>query len=143
MTLRGDVLLVDDNPVNLRLLSEILKPAGLTVRAATSGGRALEAARAQVPDLVLLDIELPDLSGFEVCEALCADPKTRGLRVIFVSAHDSLLGRSRGFRAGGVDYLTKPYEAAEVLARVATQLDIALLTRENEALRAEIARVRA
>jgi two-component system sensor histidine kinase/response regulator len=141
-SLSGDVFLVDDNPVNLRRLAEILKGAGVQVRAATSGARALDAIRAHPPDLVLLDVEMPGKSGYEVCEALAADPATRGLCVVFVSAHDSPFEKTRAFLAGGADYLTKPFDAEEVLARVATQLAVVRLTRENEALKAELSRAR-
>jgi peptide deformylase len=131
----GDVLLVDDNPVNIRRLAEILKPAGVAVRAATSAVRALEAARAQPPDLVLLDVEMPDRNGFDVCAELAADPSTEGVRVVFVSAHDDRVQKSRAFRAGAVDWLTKPFDAEEVLARVATQLELVRLAREGESAR--------
>ena len=131
----GDVFLVDDNPGNLRRLAEILKAAGVATRAATSAGRALAAVRTQPPDLVLLDIELPDGSGFDLCTELLAEPATKDLRVVFMSAHDGPLERARGFRVGGVDYLVKPYDEAEVLAKVATQLELVRLRRENAALR--------
>ena len=138
--LSGDVFIVDDNPVNIRRLSEVLKPAGAQIRAATTGARALEALRAQPADVVLLDVELPDSSGFAICEALLTDAGTRGLRVVFVTAHDSPLERSRAFRAGGADWMSKPFSDEEVLARVGTQLELARLAKENEALRRELGR---
>jgi len=138
----GDVFLIDDNPVNIRRLAEILKPAGVQVRAATSGARALEAIRAHPPDLILLDVEMPDKNGFEVCEGLAAEPATRSIRVVFISAHDDPMQKTRAFRAGGVDYIAKPFSTEEVLARVATQLALVRLTRENEALKRELAAAR-
>jgi PleD family two-component response regulator len=137
-----DVLVVDDNPINIRRLAEVLKRAGWKVRAATSANRALDAIREQPPDLVLLDIELPDRSGIEVCRELRQDPRTHGVRVVFVSSHDSAVEKARAYAAGGADYLLKPLDEQEVMARVATQLEVARLTRENEALRAELARAR-
>jgi CheY-like chemotaxis protein len=109
----GDVLVVDDNPVNVRRLAELLKAAGLSVRVAMSGARALDAIRAQMPDLVLLDVELPDRSGFEVSAELAASPATADLRVVFVSAHDGPIERARAFRAGGIARLRKENAALE------------------------------
>jgi CheY-like chemotaxis protein len=126
--------------VNVRRLAEILKAAGIAVRAATSGVRALEAMREKAPDLVLLDVEMPGQDGWEVAAALRADERTRGLRVVFVSAHDGSLERARAFRSGAADWLTKPFDEAEVLARVATHLELVRLTKENAALRDELAK---
>jgi DNA-binding response OmpR family regulator len=100
--------------------------------------RALEAMRAQPPDLVLLDIELPDRSGLEVCRALLQEPATRGVRVVFISAHDGSAEKAAAYAAGGSDYLRKPFDAEEVRARAASQLAVARLQRENAALRAEL-----
>jgi two-component system, sensor histidine kinase and response regulator len=136
----GDVLVVDDNPVNVRRLVEVLKGAGIAVRAATSGAQAIDAIRAQPPDVLLLDIEMPDIDGFDVCTSLAGDPSTRAIRIVFVSAHDEVLERARAFRAGGVDYMTKPFADAEVVARVKTHLEVVRLTREVAALKAELER---
>jgi CheY-like chemotaxis protein len=140
--LTGDVFVVDDNPVNIRRITEILKSVGVAPRAATSGARALPAIREKCPDLLLLDVEMPGQDGWAVLDALRADERTRGIRVVFVSAHDSPIERARAFRSGASDWLTKPFDDAEVLARVAAQLEIVALSRENEVLRAELERRR-
>jgi CheY-like chemotaxis protein len=136
----GDVFAVDDNPVNVRRLVEVLRTAGISVRAATSGVRALEAMREKRPDLVLLDVEMPGLDGWAVHEALRASEELSGVPVVFVSAHDSVLERARAFRSGAADWLTKPFDEAEILARVTTQLQLVRLSNENAALRAELAK---
>jgi diguanylate cyclase (GGDEF)-like protein len=118
----GDILIVDDTPANLRLLSQVLQGVGYRVRAVTSGARALIAAALSTPDLVLLDVRLPDLNGFEVCARLKAEPKTHDVPVIFISALDETEAKVGAFAAGGVDYVTKPLNPDEVLARVHTHL---------------------
>jgi sigma-B regulation protein RsbU (phosphoserine phosphatase) len=120
--LPGDILIVDDTPANLRLLSQMLSAQGHRVRAVTSGGRALESAWATPPGLLLLDIRMPEMSGYEVCERLKADERTRDLPVIFISALDDLQDKVHAFKAGGVDYITKPFHLEEVLVRVETHL---------------------
>jgi serine phosphatase RsbU (regulator of sigma subunit) len=117
-----DILIVDDTPANLRLLSQMLSAQGYHVRAVTSGARALESAWATPPSLLLLDIRMPEMSGYEVCERLKADERTRGLPVIFISALDDLQDKVHAFKAGGVDYITKPFHLEEVLVRVETHL---------------------
>ena len=138
----GTLLAVDDNPHNLQLLSGILQGAGYTVRAANSGARALRILERDAPDLVLLDVEMPELDGYAVCREIRSRPALDGVPVIFVSALDDVAAKVRGFAAGGVDYVSKPFEAAEVLARVETHLAILRLRRElerrNEELRATI-----
>lgn len=119
---RGDILVVDDTAANLRLLTRLLQDAGYQVRAVTSGVRALAAARQSPPALVLLDIRLPDLDGVEVCAQLKADPVTSQVPVIFISALTEAETKINAFSAGGVDYVTKPIQPDEVLARVATHL---------------------
>ncbi len=118
----ADVLIVDDTPHNLRLLSQMLAEHGYKVRAVTSGARALAAARAAVPDLILLDIRMPELDGIQVCQQLKADRRTRDVPVLFISALDQIRDKVRAFGAGGVDYITKPFQLEEVLARVGTHL---------------------
>jgi len=134
----GDVFLVDDNLMNIRLLAEILKGAGYQVRAATSGKRAVETIRTHPPELVLLDVNMPEMDGYQVCETLKADPKTRDIPIIFISAHDAPVEKVRAFRAGAVDYVTKPFEAEEVVARVATHLEMSRLQRETASRKAEL-----
>ncbi len=133
----GDVLLVDDNVINVHVLAEILKGAGLRARGATSGARALQAIKAQRPDLVLLDVEMPGMDGYEVCRTLKADPATADIPVVFISAHDDPALKTKAYRAGGADYVGKPFEADEVLARVVPHIELARLRHENAALAAE------
>ncbi len=119
---KPDILLVDDNPQNLRLLRTMLKEYGYKVRATLSGGLALKAIEIVKPDLILLDINLPDMKGYEVCEKLKADPTTADIPVIFVSALDEVLDKVTAFEVGGVDYITKPFEVHEVIVRIRNQL---------------------
>jgi sigma-B regulation protein RsbU (phosphoserine phosphatase) len=119
---RGDILIVDDTPANLRLLSETLSAHNYRVRAVTSGARALASARATPPDLVLLDIRMPDMDGFEVCRRLKADEQTADIPVIFISALADVEDKVRAFETGGVDYICKPFQVEEVLARTQTHL---------------------
>lgn len=118
------VLIVDDTPENLVVLSELLQPL-YTVRAATSGERALRVARSTPrPDIVLLDVMMPNMDGYQVFDQLRADASTRDIPVIFVTAMDSVDAEMRGLEAGAVDYITKPIIPSIVLARVHTQLEL-------------------
>jgi eukaryotic-like serine/threonine-protein kinase len=129
---RADILVVDDTPANLDLLMGMLRAHGYGVRVATGGVRALAAARSCPPDLVMLDVGMPDLDGYAVCERLKADPATEPVPVIFLSAHDEVLDKVRAFRAGGADYVTKPFHFEEVLARIEHQLALQRLQRGME-----------
>lgn len=120
----ADILLVDDTPANLRLLFQMLSEEGYGVRPVTSGEQALAAVDAAPPDLILLDIRMPGMSGFEVCERLQADAPTRDIPIVFISALDEVEDKVAAFAAGGVDYITKPFQVEEVLARVKTHLDL-------------------
>lgn len=119
---RGNILAVDDVTENLDLLAKILTAAGYAVRTTTSGVFALQTARAEPPDIILLDIRMPEMDGFEVCRRLKEDPRLSGIPVIFISALSEIHDKVQAFEAGGVDYLTKPFQEAEVLARVRTHL---------------------
>lgn len=119
---QGDILVIDDNLDNLRVLSEILKQRGHTARCVRDGTSALQAAVAQPPDLVLLDIRLPDINGYDVCRRLKAVPATHQIPVIFISALDQPLDRIRGFEVGGEDYINKPFQEREVVTRVESKL---------------------
>lgn len=131
---KASILIVDDTPENLRLLSRMLAWQGYQVRAANSGILALQSARANPPDLVLLDIVMPEMDGYETCERLKAEARTRDIPIIFISALDKAFNKIQAFAVGGVDYVTKPFEAEEVLARVATHLALReLQTRLEEA----------
>ncbi|EKQ66918.1 bacteriophytochrome (light-regulated signal transduction histidine kinase) [Leptolyngbyaceae cyanobacterium JSC-12] len=137
---KGDILLVDDTPDNLRLLSAMLTKRGFEVRKAIDGKSAIASAQADAPDLILLDIKMPEMEGYEVCQYLKADPTTRDVPVIFISALDDVMDKVRAFAAGGVDYITKPFQEAEVMARIENQLNIQrlqqrLLEQNNELVR--------
>lgn len=126
------ILLVDDSPANLRLLSQILSERGYRVRAATSGPRALASVEMEEPDLVLLDIRMPGMDGYEVCRLLKQDPATEDIPVLFISALDDIGDKVQAFSAGGVDYITKPFQVEEVVARVQTHLSLRRLRRDLE-----------
>ena len=119
-----NILVVDDVPDNLRLLVGILAKRGYVVRPASSGSIALSAAQTEPPDLILLDIMMPEMDGYEVCEQLKADERTRDIPVIFITAMSKVLDKVRAFSVGGVDYITKPFHVEEVLARVEAHLTI-------------------
>ncbi|MEN9204281.1 MAG: response regulator [Thermostichales cyanobacterium BF4_bins_65] len=129
--IKGNVLLVDDTPDNLRLLSSILSDQGYKVRSVIRGSMALTAVQASPPELILLDITMPEMSGYEVCQRLKQDPKTADIPVIFISALDDVLDKVKAFRVGGVDYISKPFQLEEVLARVETHIT---LSRQRQAL---------
>ena len=129
---KGTILVVDDTPANLQLLESILQEKGYQVRAAISGQMALKAVRHQPPDIILLDINMPEMNGFEVCRALKADPQFGGIPVIFVSAAVETADKLHAFEEGGVDYVTKPFQPLEVLARVQTHLALARTKAELE-----------
>ena len=129
---RGLVLIVDDTLPNLRVLSEMLVESGYKVRGAPSGAIALNAARATLPDLVLLDINMPGMNGYEVCRELKADETTSHIPIIFLSALDEALDKVEAFKAGGVDYITKPFQVDEVLIRVDNHMALRRLQKELE-----------
>lgn len=133
MTDAPSILIVDDTPANLDLLSEILRKRGYRVRPALNGELALSAAAAAAPDLILLDIIMPAMDGYEVCRRLKADPQTRDIPVIFISIHSSSDEIVRAFELGGVDYVTKPFQPREVFARVESQLALVAQRRQLEA----------
>ena len=133
-----DVLVVDDTLENLELLSEMLKANGYKVRPVTGGVPALQAARRSPPDLILLDINMPDMSGYDVCQRLKADDSLKGIPVIFISALGDSEDKVKAFQCGGVDYITKPFWLDEVLARVKTHLQVRGLQRELEAHNARL-----
>ncbi len=120
------ILIVDDTPNNLRLLAEMLLDRGYKVRPAPNGPRALATIQKKIPDLILLDIMMPDMDGYEVCRHLKADPdaRIREVPVIFISALDQVFDKMTAFSVGGVDYITKPFHVEEVLARVHTHLSL-------------------
>jgi putative two-component system response regulator len=130
--LGSTIMVVDDTPANLKLLGQMLQSQGRRVLAFPHGQMALNAAAKTPPDLILLDINMPDLNGFEVCRRLKADPLLAGIPVIFISALTDTMDKVKAFAAGGVDYVTKPFQFEEVNARVVTHLRLRLLQAELE-----------
>jgi two-component system sensor histidine kinase/response regulator len=135
----GDILVVDDTPANLRLLAQMLSAHGYKVRPVPSGGQALDAARAAPPDLILLDVNMPELNGYDVCQRLKADDRTHDVPVLFISALDDIDSKVKAFTAGGVDYITKPFQVEEVAARVATHLTLRNLQKQLQAINSSLA----
>jgi sigma-B regulation protein RsbU (phosphoserine phosphatase) len=141
----GRILIVDDNAINRRVLSSMLRNEGCALLTAADGEQALELARREPPDLILLDIMMPGMDGYHVCDCLKADPRTARIPVIFLSALSEIGSKVKGFDLGAVDYVTKPFDPAEVLARVRSQLKIQALVSEvlraNQALQEKQARL--
>ncbi|MCJ8282562.1 MAG: response regulator, partial [Rivularia sp. ALOHA_DT_140] len=138
----ADILVIDDTPENLALLSQILKDKNYKVRSVTKASTGLRGAKAAPPDLILLDVKMPEMNGYEVCQHLKADKLTRDIPVIFISALGDVLDKVRAFEVGGVDYITKPLQVEEVLARIETHLTIRKLQKQlqtqNNQLQQEI-----
>jgi DNA-binding response OmpR family regulator len=141
--IRSDIMIVDDNPANLRLLEDMLAGEGHEVRSFPRGRLALAAAARTAPDLFLLDVNMPEMNGYEVCERLKSDPRLAHVPVIFLSALTETPDKVRAFQAGAVDYISKPFHFAEVHARVATHLKLHNMTRalqsQNEHLEETVA----
>ena len=137
----ANVLVVDDTAANLQVLAGMLKQRGYKVRPAPSGKLALAAARRERPDLILLDINMPEMNGYEVCEHLKSDDQLKGIPVIFISALSEQLDKVRAFAIGGVDYITKPFQMEELYARVETHLKLHRLQYELEATNERLASV--
>ncbi|MRR50399.1 MAG: response regulator [Rhodocyclaceae bacterium] len=129
----GSIVIVDDNPNNLQVLSSMLQQAGYKVRPALSGEIALRAIAASPPDLILLDIRMPGMDGYETCQHLKTDPSTRDIPVIFISALNETEDKLAAFRAGGVDYVSKPFQTEEVMARVQAHLQLHRMQKQLEA----------
>lgn len=142
-TPKADILAIDDTPENLALLSQMLTEKGYKVRSVTKGSTALRGAKAAPPDLILLDVKMPEMNGYEVCQELKADHRTRNIPIIFISALGDVFDKVKAFQAGGVDYITKPFQVEEVLARLDTHLTIRnlqiQLEAQNRQLQQEIA----
>jgi CheY-like chemotaxis protein len=131
------VLIVDDNANNLEVLRGILELDGLNVRPALSGEIALRSLESFTPDLILLDIRMPGLSGYETCKLLKANKRTRDIPVIFISALQDIEDKLIAFESGGGDYVTKPFQAVEVLARVKTHIQLYRIQQNLEQIVAE------
>lgn len=137
---KADILLVDDNPANLDLLLSMLREKNYKARVTTSGAMALVATRLSPPDLIMLDITMPGMDGYEVCSQLKSDSSTSNIPVIFISALDDPMDKVKAFQTGGADYVTKPFSFEEVIARIENQLKISRLQREMERKNAELLR---
>ncbi|HEC86234.1 MAG TPA: hybrid sensor histidine kinase/response regulator [Thioploca sp.] len=127
---KGNILIVDDTLANLQVLTQMLTERGYKIRPANSGNMALKSVQSTLPDLILLDIQMPEMDGYEVCEKFKADNKTSDIPVIFISALSDVFDKVKAFSVGGVDYVTKPFQAEEVLARVETHLRLHRLRQE-------------
>nr|CRH05260.1 Putative histidine kinase with three response regulator receiver domains and one PAS domain [Candidatus Magnetococcus massalia] len=128
----GNILVVDDTPANLRLLTDILSKEGYRVRAAPDATLALNSIERKAPDLILLDVRMPGMNGIELCKLLKSKPASAPIPVLFISALGDTTDKMRGFQAGGVDYITKPFAPEEVLARVRTHLELYRLSQKLE-----------
>ncbi len=129
---KAKILAVDDIAANLEIIVETLSSAGYKIATATSGKRALNRLESFRPDLILLDIQMPEMNGFEVCQQLKVNPKTAEIPVIFVTAFSDMESVSKGFSLGAVDYITKPFREAELLARVNTHIQLRQINQELE-----------
>jgi DNA-binding response OmpR family regulator len=139
-TPKADILVADDTPANLRLLFQMLTEQGYKVRPVPDGQWALRAARSTPPDLILLDIRMPKMDGYQVCEQIKADERTRDIPVLFLSALGEKEDKVKAFAVGGVDYITKPFQVEEVLARVRTHLSLRALQKQLEAANERLVR---
>nr|WP_245817489.1 response regulator [Hydrococcus rivularis] len=134
----ANILVVDDTPDNLRVLSASLMKRGYQVRCVKNGAMALITAKKAPPDLILLDIKMPEMDGYEVCEKLKADAHTREIPVIFLSALDDVFDKVKAFQVGGVDYITKPFQIEEIVVRIQHQLVLRAAKAEICQLNAEL-----
>jgi len=132
---KGNILIVDDLIENLHFLNDILTKQGYKVRSVTNGKMALRTVRNNPPDVILLDIKMPDIDGYEVCSTLKADEETSDIPIIFLSALNEVFDKVKAFEVGGVDYITKPFQTEEVIARIQTHLT---LQQQKRQLRQEI-----
>lgn len=130
---KADILVIDDTPENLNLLSAMLTEQGYKVRSVTKGSTGLRGANAVPPDLILLDVNMPEMNGYEVCQQLKTSDRTRDIPVIFISALGDVLDKVKAFAVGGVDYITKPFQLEEVLARIENHLTIRNLQKQLQA----------
>ncbi|MEG3986074.1 response regulator [Microcoleus sp. S28C3] len=134
------ILIIDDEPNNLRFISNILTKEGYKVQRAISGQMAVKAKFAVLPDLILLDIAMPKMNGYEVCERLKANKETREIPVIFLSIFNETFHKVKAFEVGGVDYITKPFEVEEILVRIESQLTIQQLSKQLKQQNAQLQR---
>jgi PAS domain S-box-containing protein len=141
MTGQPDILVVDDTPDNLRLLLKVLNDQGYSVRPVMEGASAIAAAQLAPPDLILLDVQMPGMDGYEVCRQLKADPRTRNIPVMFLTVLDDTVDIIKGFDLGGIDYVTKPVRTGELLVRIENQVEQQRLQRQLSEQNQELQRV--
>ena len=135
---QGNVLVVDDTPENLMVLSEYLTREGYTVRPVLSGDLAIQAAELMPPEIILLDINMPDMNGYDLCRKLKSIDILKSIPVLFISALDETMDKVKAFESGGVDYITKPFQFEEVSVRVQTHLHLYRLELEREKIIADL-----
>jgi len=136
------ILVVDDQPINVQLLKRKLEKESMVILTAYNGSDALEIVSREHPDLILLDVMMPDMDGIEVCQRIQAKEETRSIPIIFITARTSKEGKLEGLGAGAVDYITKPIDLDETLARVQTQLRVVMINREMQELQSRLAEAR-
>ena len=137
----GKILIVDDNATNLKVVSESLqslKDKGATILIAKNGEKALEIANKTIPNIIVLDVNMPEMDGFEVCQLLKENPRTKDIPVIFLTAQTDIESKLKGLRLGGIDYITKPFYKEEVVTRVKSQLEIWNLKRSLKTQNREV-----
>ena len=135
---KSELLIVDDNPENLRVLGKMLQDEGYSVRAAQNGKQALVSIESAEPDLLLLDVHMPGMDGFELCKTIKSNAEYKHLPVIFLSALDDSFNKVKGFEAGAVDYMTKPFDVEEVKVRVKNHLQLRSSLLQVEQFKAEL-----
>ena len=135
--LNAQILIVDDNPENLRVLGKVLKEEGFIVRFANNGKQAIDSVKEQLPDLILLDIHMPEMDGYQVCETIRKDYKQEVIPILFISALDDSFNKLKAFSLGASDYISKPFNIEEVKARVNVQLGLKQSLEEIARLRSE------
>lgn len=123
-TLNAHVLVVDDNPRNLQLISTVVGEAGYKVSAVNSGQNALKYLKLKQPDIILLDVMMPEMNGYDVCRTIKEDPGLKDIPVVFLTAKNEVQDIVTGFSLGAVDYITKPFKTEEVLIRLSTHLQL-------------------
>jgi signal transduction histidine kinase len=138
--MKATILIVDDNPENLKLLTSFLREHAYDVRPAISGVLGLKTVCLELPDLILLDVKMPEMDGYEVCRQLKADERTREIPVVFLSALGEAIDKVRAFSVGGVDYITKPFQFEEVLARVGTHISLRSMQKHLEQVNEQLRR---
>jgi two-component system sensor histidine kinase/response regulator len=143
VTAIGILLIVDDNPTNLELLLDTLKDSGFKVLVAKDGPSTFQRLEYALPDLILLDVLMPGMDGFEVCRRLKENKATRDIPVIFMTSLDDTNNKIRGFQVGAVDYVTKPFQQEEVMARITTHLTLRRLQQHLRQKNAELAQANA